>query len=57
MTKTRALMSLARTTTLATAAATLALFLTACQGHYNPRLHVDDAPPPPGHVKQYYYNQ
>lgn len=52
MTKILALM--AKVTALG---AILGLFLAACQGHYNPRLHVDDTPPPPGQVKQHWYNQ
>ncbi len=34
----------------------LAFLVTACQGHYNPRSHVDDTPAKPGHVKQKYYH-
>ena len=36
--------------------AALALLLAACQGHYNPRLHVDETKPAPGHVKTKYYH-
>jgi hypothetical protein len=32
------------------------ILVSACQGHYNPRLHVDEAPAKPGHVKQKYYH-
>ena len=49
--------TLSRTAKVTVTGAVLALFLTACQGHYNPRLHVDDTPPPPGHVKQQWYHQ
>jgi hypothetical protein len=31
------------------------ILVSACQGHYNPRLHVDEAPAKLGHVKQKYY--
>ena len=34
----------------------LAILMSACQGHYNPRLHVDETPAKPGHVKQKYYH-
>ena len=32
------------------------ILVGACQGNYNPRLHVDEALAKPGHVKQKYYH-
>lgn len=34
----------------------LAVLASACQGHYNPRVHVDEIPAKPGHVQHKYYH-
>tara|TARA_Y100001934_G_scaffold279903_1_gene385059 strand:- start:1386 stop:1532 length:147 start_codon:yes stop_codon:yes gene_type:complete len=33
-----------------------AFLISACQGHYNPRKHIDETPAPPGQVKSKYYH-
>ena len=38
------------------AAFALAFAAAACQGHYNPRAHIDDVPAEPGFVKKNYYH-
>jgi len=32
------------------------ILVSAFQGYYNPRLHVDETPAKPGHVKKKYYH-
>ena len=34
----------------------LAILMSACPGHYNPRMHVHETPAKPIHVKQKYYH-
>lgn len=33
-----------------------AFLFGACQGHYNPRKHIDETPTQPGQVKSKYYH-
>ena len=35
---------------------TAAFLFGACQGHYNPRKHIDETPAQLGHVKSKYYH-
>ncbi len=34
----------------------VAFLFGACQGHYNPKKHIDETPARPGHVKTKYYH-
>lgn len=38
------------------AAFALTVVATACQGHYNPRVHIDEVPAEPGMIKKKYYH-
>lgn len=40
----------------AAALLSLAFLTAACQGHYNPRAHIDETPAAPGQVKTKYYH-